>query len=139
MDLASAWRYQIPGGLPTLAGFTLGIGVLVFTTLEGLPHTDAMYASVITGTYCVLRANVKRAKRQELASLNCVLGMITRCFRSPLGPGTTIGYGDLAPSSNVGKIAVALYAIASVNVMAILLEPARRYLELFCRTKPKMD
>ena len=49
MDLASSWRHQIPGGLPTLASFTIGIGVMVFTTFEGLAQTDAIYASVITG------------------------------------------------------------------------------------------
>ncbi|KAL7567613.1 hypothetical protein ACA910_000209 [Epithemia clementina (nom. ined.)] len=101
MEVASAWKNEIPGGLPTLASFTIGIGALLFTTIEGLAQMDAIYASVITAT--------------------------------------TIGYGDFAPHSNMGKIAVALYAITSVNVMAILLQPARHYLELLCRVKPKMD
>mmetsp|Transcript_19912 Transcript_19912/g.25647 ORF Transcript_19912/g.25647 Transcript_19912/m.25647 type:complete len:233 (-) Transcript_19912:153-851(-) len=101
MDLASSWRYQIPGGIPTLASFTLGVGVLVFTTFEGLDQTDAIYASVITGT--------------------------------------TIGYGDKAPSTNMGKIAVALYAIASVNAMACILAPACQYMEAFCKAKVKTD
>lgn len=103
MDLASSWRNQLPGGMLNLASITIGTGVLVFSTLEGMDRMDAIYASVVTGT--------------------------------------TIGYGDLAPSSNYGKIAVALYAIASVNVMVILLQPARRFLEQLCRTqaKAKMD
>lgn len=101
LDLASAWRFQIPGGLLTLASVTLGVGILVFSHIEGLPQSDAVYASIITGT--------------------------------------TIGYGDFAPSTNVGKVAVALYAIASINVMAAFLEPAKTFLEKFCHAKVKVD
>ena len=101
MNLASSWRNHIPGGMAPLATCTLGMGVFIFGTLEGMDHTNAIYASVITGT--------------------------------------TIGFGDRAPETNEGKIAVALYAIASVNVMAALLEPARQYLEAFCTQKVKVD
>ena len=48
------------------------------------------------------------------------------------GPGTTIGYGDISPKSDAGKIAAALYAILAVNVIASLLEPAKDYLLSFC-------
>ena len=47
--------------------------------------------------------------------------------------GTTIGYGDVTPHSDVGKILVALYAILVINVMGGLLQPARRVLESLCR------
>jgi len=51
----------------------------------------------------------------------------------------TIGYGDVTPRTDMGKIAIACYAIFVVNVMAVLLEPAREYLERMCRipTTPK--
>mmetsp|Transcript_15761 Transcript_15761/g.36202 ORF Transcript_15761/g.36202 Transcript_15761/m.36202 type:complete len:118 (-) Transcript_15761:103-456(-) len=49
--------------------------------------------------------------------------------------GTTIGYGDVSPRSEVGKIAVAIYAILCINVVGALLEPARDFLEGFCKTK----
>lgn len=58
MDQASAWRHQIPGGLPALASFTIGIGVLVFSSFEGVTYLDAVYASVITGTYTSTGGNV---------------------------------------------------------------------------------
>jgi hypothetical protein len=47
----------------------------------------------------------------------------------------TIGYGDMTPATDLGKIAVAIYAIMAVNVVLSLLVPARRYLESFCRVK----
>jgi len=47
--------------------------------------------------------------------------------------GTTIGYGDATPKSDLGKVAVAVYAILVVNVVATLLQPGRRYLERLCR------
>eukprot|EP00542_Grammatophora_oceanica_P011081 CAMPEP_0194027002 /NCGR_PEP_ID=MMETSP0009_2-20130614/1236_1 /TAXON_ID=210454 /ORGANISM="Grammatophora oceanica, Strain CCMP 410" /LENGTH=210 /DNA_ID=CAMNT_0038665923 /DNA_START=156 /DNA_END=788 /DNA_ORIENTATION=- len=46
--------------------------------------------------------------------------------------GTTIGYGDISPSSDVGKVAVALYAIVMVNVVGGMLEPAKAYLMEMC-------
>jgi len=54
--------------------------------------------------------------------------------------GTTVGYGDLAPQSDVGKILVAIYALFAVNVVGALLEPAKEYLLAFChvaKTKTK--
>ena len=47
--------------------------------------------------------------------------------------GTTIGYGDVTPSSDMGKIAVALYAIVVINVMSVLIQGPRRFLERLCR------
>lgn len=49
------------------------------------------------------------------------------------GKGTTIGYGDETPKSDLGKVLVALYAILVVNVMAVLLQPSKDFLERLCR------
>ena len=49
VQLGAAWRHAIPGGLTALATFVLGLGVTIFTTVEGLDHVEAMYASIITG------------------------------------------------------------------------------------------
>jgi Ion channel len=50
-SLAATWRLHIPGGLMTLASLTIGVGVMIFTTLEDIDQVEAIYASVITGTY----------------------------------------------------------------------------------------
>lgn len=49
--------------------------------------------------------------------------------------GTTIGYGDVTPTTDAGKVAVAVYAVLIVNVMAAVLEPGRRYLERMCSVR----
>lgn len=50
LDLASSWRNHIPaGGFVMLASLTLGIGVALFTTFEGVSQSEAVYASVIAG------------------------------------------------------------------------------------------
>lgn len=49
--------------------------------------------------------------------------------------GTTIGYGNLTPATNLGKVGTSLYAILACNVMGALLEPARTYFESFCQPK----
>ena len=54
------------------------------------------------------------------------------------GKGTTIGYGDVSPKTDAGKLAVALYAIAAVNVVASLLEPAKEFLLSFCFEQPQV-
>jgi hypothetical protein len=41
----------------------------------------------------------------------------------------------MTPATDLGKIAVAIYAIVSVNVVVALLVPARQYLEGFCRVE----
>lgn len=53
--------------------------------------------------------------------------------------GATIGYGDVTPKTDMGKIAVALYAITSVQAVAILLEPGRVFLEALCRVPSKQQ
>ncbi|CAB9510961.1 Ion channel [Seminavis robusta] len=51
--------------------------------------------------------------------------------------GTTIGYGDISPKSDAGKLAVALYALLAVNAVASLLEPAKDVLIEFCMVPPE--
>ena len=47
--------------------------------------------------------------------------------------GTTIGYGNIVPRTDSGRIFVAIYAIMVCNVVAGVLDQGRVYLESFCR------
>lgn len=47
--------------------------------------------------------------------------------------GTTIGYGNIVPRTDSGRIFVAIYAIMVCNVAAGVLDLGRVYLESFCR------
>lgn len=50
MDLASSWKSEIPGGsIVALCSVVLGLGVTIFTAIEGFSNSDALYASIITG------------------------------------------------------------------------------------------
>ena len=53
MDITSSWKQQIPGGFSVVATVILGLGITIFTSIEGVSHSDALYASIITGTYKV--------------------------------------------------------------------------------------
>lgn len=97
MDVMSFWTHHVPGGLPTLATLTFGVGMGIFMHLEGLSHSEAAYASVVAGT--------------------------------------TIGYGDITPTTDMGKICVALYSLLVINVMGACLEPAREFLEGLCHVE----
>ena len=44
-------------------------------------------------------------------------------------------WSDVTPQSEMGRLALAVYAILVVNVVAGFLGPARGYFEAFCRTK----
>jgi hypothetical protein len=103
LNLASSWKDRVPGGLTLLGSLTLSLGVVIFTTIEGMSLSEAVELSVVTGT--------------------------------------TIGYGNLIPSTNLGKIATALYAILVCNVIGVLLQPGRTYLEKFCerRARPRTE
>ena len=50
MNLASSWKERFPGGTIILASFTLVVGVIIFTYVEGMSHSEAIYFSVVTGT-----------------------------------------------------------------------------------------
>lgn len=50
--------------------------------------------------------------------------------------GTTIGYGNITPSSDMGRLALALYALLVVNVMGGFLDVSKGYLEDLCRPPP---
>ena len=49
--------------------------------------------------------------------------------------GSTIGYGDMSPSSDAGKIAAAIFAVLVINVTGGLLEPAASFLSSYCTKK----
>ena len=53
--------------------------------------------------------------------------------------GSTIGYGDMSPSSDAGKIAAAIFAVLVINVTGGLLEPAASFLSSYCTKKPAIE
>lgn len=50
--------------------------------------------------------------------------------------GTTVGYGDLGPSTDYGRLATAVFAILVVNVVGAMLEPAKKHLSGLCMVAP---
>lgn len=48
-------------------------------------------------------------------------------------------YGDVTPTTDEGKIAVAMYTILVSNVIGGLLQPARSYLESLCQKHVKEE
>jgi hypothetical protein len=49
LALASSWKQQVPGGITAVGSVTLGLGVLIFTMIEGMSPSDAVHLSIITG------------------------------------------------------------------------------------------
>jgi hypothetical protein len=94
MDLTSSWKNQVPGGFVGVIIVTLGLGISIFTTLEGMTEVEALYFTIVAGT--------------------------------------TIGYGEIHPNSNLGKLAVSLFALLIVNVAGGFLQPAKEYLSYIC-------
>jgi hypothetical protein len=63
MGLVSSWKDQVPGGAATLASLALGMGVTIFTVLEGFPQSEAVYASIVTG-----KTHVRTDKRRLIVA-----------------------------------------------------------------------
>jgi hypothetical protein len=51
LELTSSWINYVPGGMVTLVSLTIGAGVSLFSNLEGLPQSDAIYASFVVGKF----------------------------------------------------------------------------------------
>jgi Ion channel len=96
--VTSSWRHEVPGGWMVVTAMTFGLGILIFTHCEGLSITDAIYASVMTGT--------------------------------------TIGFGDVTPNTDIGKFSVAIYALLVVGVVSGMLDTVRDHLVQFCIPPP---
>jgi hypothetical protein len=94
LAVMSAWRHEVPGGWMVVTTMTFGLGIFIFSYCEQLSTTDAIYATVITGT--------------------------------------TIGYGDVTPSTDLGKLGVAIFALLAVGVVTGMLETVRDHLMGFC-------
>ena len=78
---------------------TYGMGFAVFRYEGHLSMTDAIYASVITGT--------------------------------------TIGYGDVTPKTNMGKVLVAMYALLGVGVTGVVLDVLKEQWMQLCQIPPE--
>ena len=119
LEVSAAWHSSVPGGAMALLVVVIGLGSTLFIALEGLSQTEAIYASIVTGKMVVAQSSIT------------VMPLLI--FHIFFCAGTTIGYGDKTPSTDLGKLAVALYAVLVVNVMAVVLAPGRAYFDQFCR------
>ena len=129
MDLAAQWSKSVPGGMVALTTVTIAFGVVLFTHIEDMDQVDAAYMSFITGTtigYVVGENSFIVSCRR----LNTYFLLIHS--RTLMEHNTTHRFGDVTPSTDVGKIAVALYAILVINVVGGLLQPAGDFLERLC-------
>lgn len=71
LQLGAAWRHAIPGGVGSVAAFLLGLGVTIFTAVEGLDHFEAVYASIITGEYLLVHLeDFDNAAKHSILRLN---------------------------------------------------------------------
>lgn len=53
--------------------------------------------------------------------------------------GTTIGFGNITPTSDVGRFAWAMYVVVICNIFAGLLDHGRLYLESFCHERSQSE
>jgi hypothetical protein len=51
LSVASQWKHQVPGGIVPLATMTLGMGMSMFTALEGMSYSEAFHLCIIAGMY----------------------------------------------------------------------------------------
>ena len=58
LEVASSWTNHVPGGLATLASLTFGVGVVLFSNIEGVSQSEATYASVIIGKFKTKMARI---------------------------------------------------------------------------------
>eukprot|EP00946_MAST-07B_sp_MAST-7B-sp1_P001599 g1599.t1 len=67
MDLTASWSSSVPGGKLGVVITTLGLGVAMFTQLEGWTPLDALYYSTITGTTIGYGDQIPSSDRGKLA------------------------------------------------------------------------
>ena len=91
---------------------------------DSVPGGLLALASVTFATGAVMFSYIEEMSEFDAAYLSFITG-------------TTIGYGDVTPTSDIGKIAVACYAICAINVFGALLDTAKVFLESFCRDDSK--
>mmetsp|Transcript_29207 Transcript_29207/g.42373 ORF Transcript_29207/g.42373 Transcript_29207/m.42373 type:complete len:200 (-) Transcript_29207:415-1014(-) len=101
MDYSATWTKNVPGGALGALTATIGLGVALFTVLEGMTELEAAYFTVITGT--------------------------------------TIGYGDIGPQTDAGRLVTAFFAILVINVVGALLDPAKDFLSEYCLDESAED
>jgi hypothetical protein len=133
LDLASLWKNQVPGGVLALGSFTLALGVSMLTIVEGMSYSEAVHLCVITGKMIVFLIGL--FENLLLTDLNRL--KLNLHFNADMRSGTTIGYGNITPSSDLGRFSLAIYAIMICNVMGGLLDIGRQFLEPFCRQRPR--
>lgn len=51
LSVASQWKYQVPGGIVPLATMTFGVGMSMFTALDGMTYREAFHLCIVTGMY----------------------------------------------------------------------------------------
>jgi hypothetical protein len=49
LSTSSLWTNQVPGGVLSLGAVTIALGVSALTALEGMPISDAIHLTIITG------------------------------------------------------------------------------------------
>ena len=71
MDLTASWSSSVPGGKLGVVITTLGLGVAMFTQLEGWTPLDALYYSTITGTTIGYGDQIPHPSRQASRCIVC--------------------------------------------------------------------
>ena len=74
-----------------------------------LRHGAVLLATLVSGALCWALLSRGRAS-------------VSECLYFALVTATTIGYGDIAPQTAAGKVAVMLYAVSAIPVMAAAID-----------------